>query len=231
MLLVQAELGKFKNFNYLIGAEETPETAVIDPAWEEEKLFARLKEEGRRLTAILLTHTHHDHMEAVDRVLARCPKARLYVHKKEAPRLIDVKGILPYAYLEGGEVINEAGLDIRVIHTPGHQPGGVCFFLEGEREKGGENDASPSSRRLFTGDTLFIGRCGRVDFPGGNVEAMYESLQRIKALPDDTVLYPGHNYGKVPCQNLSEEKRTNPFLQADDFETFRKACEEHLPRS
>lgn len=216
MIFKQLQLGSLKNFVYLIGCEQEKKAAVIDPAWEEEKIFEALKQLELDLEQIYLTHTHFDHIEAVDRVLSRFSEAKIFVHEKEAPRLIEQKGVIPFGYLKGGERIRLGKLKVEVIHTPGHQPGGVCFLVYG---------------RLFTGDTLFIGRCGRVDFPGGSATDMWQSLSKIKALPPETVIYPGHHYGEVPFRTLSEEVHRNSFLQAKDFAQFQRLCEEKLPKS
>jgi glyoxylase-like metal-dependent hydrolase (beta-lactamase superfamily II) len=107
---------------------------------------------------------------------------------------------------ESGDKINVGGIEIQLLHTPGHTPGSQCFLVD---------------NRIVSGDTLFIGACGRVDLPGSNPEQMYYSLtQKLMALPDDTVLFPGHNYADRPTSTISEEKKTNPYLRFSSLKQF-----------
>ena len=111
----------------------------------------------------------------------------------------------------GGECIDLGGIRVRTLHTPGHTPGSQCFLVE-------ENGAPA---RLISGDTLFLGSCGRVDLPGSDPEAMYHSLNTtLKALPDETLLYPGHLYSAEPSDTLGEQKRSNPFLRVTSLDQF-----------
>ncbi len=169
----------------------------------------------------LVTHYHQDHVggsifgmdiEGVARLLARQP-VPIYVNEHEADGLRKITGASESDLVRkaGGDVIDLGGLRIRVLHTPGHTPGSQCFLVE--------EPGSPS--RLVSGDTLFLGSCGRVDLPGADPEAMYHSLNTtLKALPDETLLYPGHLYSSEPWDTLGEQKRTNPFLRVANLEQF-----------
>ena len=170
---------------YVVGLGGGQECLLIDPGAE----FASVEGAvcGRTVTAVLLTHAHFDHMLYARPWLER--GAKLYVHELDAPALADpelnVSGVigakltLPQAdvLLREGDVIREAGLELTVLHTPGHTPGGVCY---------------QAGDVLFSGDTMFYGSYGRVDLPGGNNMQMAMSLKRLLALPKETVAYPGH---------------------------------------
>jgi hydroxyacylglutathione hydrolase len=107
---------------------------------------------------------------------------------------------------DNGDKVDVGGLEIQLMHTPGHTPGSQCFLVD---------------NRIVSGDTLFIDACGRVDFPGGNPEQMYNSLtQKLMALPDDTILFPGHNYAAKPHATIGEQKQTNPYLRFTSLKRF-----------
>jgi len=134
------------------------------------------------------------------------------VHKAEAEFL---KSLSPSDMIkaESGDKIDVGGVEIQLIHTPGHSPGSQCFLLQGPSLE------EPS--RLISGDTLFIGSCGRVDMPGSDAEEMYDSLtQKLMRLPDETLLFPGHNYAAQITSTLGEQKRTNPYLQFQSLRSF-----------
>lgn len=191
-----------QNFVYLIGDQETKECAVVDPGWDVAAILKTIEQNGMKLSKILITHGHPDHTNGVDALLKKhdCP---VVVHKKEA----EFWGF-PWSNLvkvEGGDEIHIGKLIVRAIHTPGHTPGSQCFLVE---------------NGLISGDTLFIKNCGRADLPGSNPKELYESLQKLRALSDATVLYPGHNYAEVPTSTLGEEKKHNPYLQFPTVQDF-----------
>jgi glyoxylase-like metal-dependent hydrolase (beta-lactamase superfamily II) len=127
------------------------------------------------------------------------------VHRAEADALKGL-GSSDVIKAESGDKIDVGGVEIQLLHTPGHTPGSQCFLVDG---------------RIVSGDTLFIDACGRVDFPGGNAEQMYYSLtQKLMALPDDTILFPGHNYAAKPHATLGEQKKTNPYLRFTSLRQF-----------
>src|SRR5215831_10317305 len=196
--LEQMELGPMQNFVYLIGDPVARECVVVEPA----------QTRGMTITGALVTHTHQDHVggsltswgmpgriPGVEDLLGRV-KAKVYVHKAEREFLrgfgSDLVAVDNHATLAIGR------LTLTFMHTPGHTPGSQCFLIDG---------------RLVSGDTLFIGSCGRTDLPGSDPQEMYYSLtQRLGALPDSTLLFPGHNYGG-PSSTIGDEKRGNPFMR------------------
>jgi len=208
LYIKQLELGPMQNFVYLVGDPVERQCVVVDPAWEIDTIVDTAAADGMAIAGALVTHTHQDHVggslaswgmpgriPGVEELLAKVP-ARVYVHKAE-------REFLPGLGSDRVKVDNHDTLDVgrlrlTFLHTPGHTPGSQCFLIDG---------------RLISGDTLFIGSCGRTDLPGSDPSEMYYSLtQRLGALPDDTVLFPGHNYGG-PASTIGDEKRQNPFMR------------------
>ncbi|MFH1858348.1 MAG: MBL fold metallo-hydrolase [Candidatus Omnitrophota bacterium] len=198
----QLELGLLQNFVYLVGCPQTKEAAVVDPGWDLGKILAEAKRDGMKITTILVTHAHFDHVNALEGLLEKTD-AKVYVQKEEVPFLkISKTELRP---VSNGERIRIGQLDVECIHTPGHTPGSQCFHVQGN---------------LISGDTLFINACGRTDLPGGDPEKLHRSLSRLSQLPDETILYPGHNYAAKPTSTIGEEKKNNPFLLCDSLDTF-----------
>jgi hydroxyacylglutathione hydrolase len=209
----QLELGPMQNFVYLIGSAQTRKAAVVDAAWDIGEILRIAAADDLEITHAFVTHTHPDHVggrfagieiEGVAELLEKC-KAKVVVHKTEAEFLktLEPSDIIKAA---SGDKIDLGGIEIQLLHTPGHTPGSQCFLVDD---------------RLVSGDTLFIGACGRVDLPGGDPEQMYDSLtQKLMALPDDTILFPGHNYSDHSTSTIREEKRTNPYLQFHSLKQF-----------
>jgi hydroxyacylglutathione hydrolase len=209
----QIAIGPMENFVYLVGSMESRKAAVIDPAWEIDTILRAAADDGMEITHALVTHTHPDHVggrfsgvriEGVEQLLGRC-KAKIVVHKAEAEFLegLSASDIIK---TESGDKIDVSGIEIKLIHTPGHTPGSQCFLV---------------GDRLISGDTLFIDACGRVDLPGGDPEQMYRSLtEKLMALPDHTLLFPGHNYSARPSSTIAEQKETNPFLRFQSLKQF-----------
>ena len=203
ILLEQFELGPMENFLYFLGDPKTQEIAIIDPAWDVDYLRSHAQKQNLKITAILLTHGHPDHVNGIDGLLST-HNIPVYISQHEAPmytpRCKNLKKIKP------NEKFRIGSLEIECIHTPGHTPGCQCFLAQGH---------------LIAGDTLFIDGCGRCDLPGGNAKVMYHSLyQIIMKLPDETTVYPGHNYGPLPYATLGEQKKTNPYLKCYSLEEF-----------
>lgn len=197
------ELGPMENFIYLITDRKTGHTAIVDPAWDVPAILARAAEKGLTITDILLTHSHHDHINGIEQVLAEFD-AQLHLSKPEAQfwgKHLD----LPTLH-HGGDIIRLGETEIQMLLTPGHTPGSVCYHLG--------ND-------LITGDTLFVFGCGRCDLSGGNPEIMYDTLTRMgRELPGSTLILPGHNYAVKPSSTMSEELAGNPFLHFEDKADF-----------
>lgn len=205
--LRQIELGPMKNFVYLVGPADRPETAVIDAAWDVAELRRVAEADGRTITHALVTHRHFDHTNGLE-PLRELQPVRVVVHEADADAL---QGVPPaeVTRVKAGDVVDVGGLKVRCIHTPGHTPGSQCFHVEAD---GGA---------LFSGDTLFVNACGRCDMEGGDPAVMFDSLTRVLgALPDGTRLYPGHDYGDVPVSSLGRERERNPYFQLPTVEQF-----------
>ena len=203
MYFKQLELGPMQNYVYLIGDPATHEAAVVDPGWEIPRVLETLARDGYRLAAAFATHHHFDHVMGLPELLQAAP-VPVHVHEADAPELDGLRAHLkPVA---DGETVRIGAVAVRCLHTPGHTPGSQCLLVDGQ---------------VFTGDTLFIGACGRWDLPGGDPARLHASLmQRLAALPEETIVYPGHNYAPQPHSTIGEQKRTNPFLQLSSVQEF-----------
>lgn len=192
-----------KNFIYFIGDARTKEIAVVDPAWDVDYMCRAADKAGFTITAILLTHGHPDHVNGLDEILSR-HDVPAYISKHEAPFYKPQhKNIVE---VENRQTLKIGTMELECLLTPGHTPGSQCFRCEGV---------------LITGDTVFIDGCGRCDLPGGNAGEMYKSLYTIiMKLPDETLLYTGHNYGPVPFATLKSQKTTNPYLLCGSLDEF-----------
>lgn len=174
----------------IVACERTKKAAIIDAPQDcASFVLPKVKELGVTVEMLLLTHTHQDHIAEVD-LLKKKLKMPIYVHALDAPNLespgadllpifIPAKPVTPDHFLEDGQMLMLGDLKFSIIHTPGHTPGCVCFYFEEEK-------------LLISGDTLFRGSMGRIDFPGSNAEAMWNSLKRLAELPSDTRVVPGH---------------------------------------
>jgi len=212
----QLELGPMQNYVYLLGDPNTHEAAVVDAAWDVDAIVRTAESEGYRITKDLVTHFHPDHLGGslmdhqiigAAELVARVP-AKVYIHKAELPFVHRVTGLSQsdLVAVEGGDEVEVGQLKVKFLHTPGHTPGSQCFLV---------------GNALVSGDTLFIGSCGRVDLPGSNPEDMYRSLtQVLAALPDETLLFPGHNYADRPRSTIGDEKRTNMMLRFRSLHDF-----------
>ena len=203
LILKQMEIGPLQNFLYFVGDAATKEIPVIDPAWDVNYLCEEAKRNKYTIKAVFLTHGHPDHVNGLAEILKR-HDVPAYISKHEAdfytpqhPNIVKI---------EDGEPLTLGNLKFETILTPGHTPGCQCFRYKNV---------------LITGDTLFIDGCGRCDLPGGNAKIMYDSLYNIiKKLPDDTLIFPSHNYGPLHFATLAEQKETNPYLQCDNLDQF-----------
>jgi hydroxyacylglutathione hydrolase len=214
LYLKQMELGPMQNFVYLIGDPATRECVVVDPAWEIDAIVDEIAADDMQLRGVLVTHTHQDHVgghlfghdiPGVAELAGRLP-SKIYVHKAEREFLPGFGSDL--VKVEGGDTIQVGRIGLTFLHTPGHTPGSQCFLIDG---------------RLISGDTLFIRSCGRTDLPGSDPREMYTSLtQRLGALPDATVVLPGHNYGG-DATTIGAEKRHNPMMRFASMTDFLRA--------
>lgn len=208
MIVKQLTVGSMAVCCYVLGCEETRKCAVIDPGGDEERILALCNSEGLAIAAIICTHGHPDHV-CGNRLLKKASGAPIIMHEADAaffarPEIADYFSMLgleasppPDRTVRDGEEIAVGHLKLKVIHTPGHTPGGICLY------------AAP---HLFTGDTLFAGGLGRTDFPGGDTRQLMVSIrERILTLPPETVVWPGHGYGGV-MSSVGEEAASNPYL-------------------
>ncbi|MDJ0808569.1 MAG: MBL fold metallo-hydrolase [Desulfobacterales bacterium] len=188
MIIKQLEVGTMDNFCYLIGCQATRKALVIDPSGDVAAILAAAAHANLVIETIVNTHGHGDHT-AGNAALKSQTGARILIHAEDA-------GTYPQAddHLQDNDRIRIGDITLKVIHTPGHTPGGICLYVEGH---------------LFTGDTLFVGDSGRTDLPGGHRPTLGASIRRLMELPDETVVWPGHDYGPTPSSTLAWEKRHN----------------------
>jgi glyoxylase-like metal-dependent hydrolase (beta-lactamase superfamily II) len=188
MIVKQLKIGYMDNFSYIAGCEKTRKAAVIDPGADVDRIAAEAEKEGLAIDLIVNTHGHGDHTAGNAALKARTG-AKIVVHAEDAKSVPDADILLSdEKTLQVGEITFE------VIHTPGHTPGGICLYTKGN---------------LFTGDTLFVGDSGRTDLAGGHRPTLGASIRRLMQLPDDTAVWPGHDYGPTPTSTLHWEKRNN----------------------
>ena len=192
---------------YLAVNEETKQAVVVAPAACPPSLMNRIEEEGLEITAILLTHGHFDHIMGIDGFRKEFPEIPVYAHREEEALLKDasMNASLEFgrqytfsgaAYAEDGDVLDLAGMQFQVIHTPGHTIGGCCYYLQEEKV-------------LFSGDTLFRESIGRTDFPTGNGGQLMRSIrEKLFTLPEETAVYPGH----MERTTIGDEKKYNPYF-------------------
>jgi hydroxyacylglutathione hydrolase len=186
------------NFSYIIADDTTREAAVVDSSFNAGEITRVLKAEKLKLKYIINTHSHSDHT-AGNAELRSTFKAKIVAHKLSKINA-DLK-------VDDGDIIRIGNIPVKVIYTPGHTTDGICLLVD--------------NQKLLTGDTLFVGECGRTDMPGGNSKSMYNSLfHKILKLNDDVEVYPGHDYGLKPSSTIGEEKRSNYTLEPRSLTEF-----------
>jgi glyoxylase-like metal-dependent hydrolase (beta-lactamase superfamily II) len=207
---------QMRNFAYLIGDRQTGDCVVVDPAYAAGDLLDTLEADGMHLSGVLVTHHHPDHvggsmmgfeLKGLAELLERV-SVPVHVNTHEADFVSRITGI-PMSDLtahEHGDKVNIGDIDIELLHTPGHTPGSQCFLLDG---------------RLIAGDTLFLEGCGRTDFPGGDSDEIFRSLQKLAQLSGDPTVFPGHWYSAEPSASLSEVKRSNYVYRVASLEQWR----------
>ena len=191
MIVKQIPVGSMDVFSYLVGCEKTREAMVIDPGGDVELIAATAKEEGLIIKFIFNTHHHWDHAFG-NGALKKLTGAKIVLHALEDDLLKgDSKADIR---LKNEKTFQVGEITFQIFHTPGHTPGGICLYAQGQ---------------LFTGDTLFVGDSGRTDLAGGHRPTLGASIRKLMELPDDTIIWPGHDYGPTPSSTIGHEKRTN----------------------
>ena len=192
------------NFVYLIGDRQTKECMVVDPAYAIADILEIVDQDEMKLTGVLATHYHPDHVggsmmgmkiQGVADLLEKC-QVPIHINKHETKWVARTTGLNENDLVqhEGGDKVSVGDVSITFVHTPGHTPGSQCFLVE---------------QRLVAGDTLFLDGCGRTDLPGGNPGDLYTSLQTLASLPATTIVCPGHQYSALPSANLGDVVLTN----------------------
>lgn len=188
MIIKQIPMGYMDNFSYLVGCDATRKALVIDPAPAVGEIIAAADKAGLEIETIVNTHGHGDHT-AGNEELKRLTGALVHIHHLDGDRYPRADHRLKEeTTLRVGQIVFD------IIHTPGHTPGGICLYTQGN---------------LFTGDTLFVGDSGRTDLPGADRSTLGASIRRLMQLPDETVVWPGHDYGPTPSSTIGWEKRHN----------------------
>ena len=197
------DVGPMANLIYVITDNKTKESALIDPAWDMTEVYKYINSNSLILRKILLTHSHHDHVNAVDEILLSFDP-EIHINKKE--KSFWKKNYDNFIINYGGDSIYLGETEIKSLHTPGHTPGSTCYHVG--------ND-------LIAGDTLFVFGCGRCDLHGGNPEEMFITLKDIKtSLDPKTIILPGHNYSIKKTSTLKEEIDGNPFMNFNELGKF-----------
>ncbi len=190
MKVYQLQVGNMQNFTYVLEDEETKESVIIDPSWDLELVLETIEKNDLKVKYIINTHHHFDHTIGND-AMAKHTKSKILQH--------DSSTLKNDMRVSDGTKITFGKSELTVMHTPGHSKDSICLIGDG---------------KIFSGDTLFVGNCGRIDLPGGSAKELYHSLfDTLYKLDDNLMLYPGHNYGSSPNSTIGKEKKTNFVLQ------------------
>jgi hydroxyacylglutathione hydrolase len=185
------------NFTYIIADEETKEAAVVDSSYNADEIIKTIKTQKFQLKYIINTHGHSDHT-AGNIELQSIFGAKIVAYKQSKMH--------PDLPVDENDILNVGKISVKIIYTPGHTADSICLLA--------------NNQKLITGDTLFVGECGRTDFPGGNTKSMYESLKRLQELNDNIEVYPGHDYGLKQSSTIGDEKKSNYTLQPRSLKEF-----------
>jgi glyoxylase-like metal-dependent hydrolase (beta-lactamase superfamily II) len=208
MLVEQMLVGNMAVFCYIVACEKEKQGLIIDPAGDEHYILSEVKELGLTINYVVNTHAHADHTCGNSIILAKTG-APLVLHEDESDQMLTYMNKAfsmalgkqpsprPSIMVRDGDILRIGKSQLQIIHTPGHSPGSICLYGEGN---------------LFTGDTLFVGAVGRTDLGGGSFEVLINSLRKLLTLPPETKVWPGHDYGDKPVSTLAIERETNPYI-------------------
>lgn len=197
MIVHSIPAGPMQNLTYVIVDEETNKGIVLDPAWDLDRITKIINENNIKIELIVNTHHHYDHTLGNEE-LVKILKVPIAQHTESE--------LAHDRELHDGDIIEFGKSSLQVRHTPGHSVDSISLI---------------GDSKIFTGDTLFVGGCGRIDFPGGSARVLYKSLFDVFIkLDDNMVIYPGHDYGTTPTATMAQEKRTNPYLKPRSEEEF-----------
>ena len=197
MIVHQIPVGNMQNYSYILEDEDTSEAIIIDPSWDLVELELIIKKNNLKIKYIVNTHHHFDHTLG-NEAMAESTHAPIIQHE-----LSELKNDIK---VKDGDFIEFGNSKLKVLHTPGHSKDSICLIGDG---------------KIFSGDTLFVGNCGRIDLPGGSVQDLYHSLfDVLYSLDDDLVMYPGHNYGSSEVSTIGKEKSTNMIMQKRTEQQF-----------
>ncbi len=209
MFLKQMQVGHMAIFAYIVGDPESGEGLVIDPAANVDGIVAEAGKNQIAIQYIVNTHGHVDHISG-NADMKKKTNAEIIIHEADADMLVSTPSMVLRMFgakpsppadrtVKDGDTITVGKVTLKVLHTPGHTPGGISLYTDGY---------------VFTGDTLFVGGVGRTDLPGGSWTVMACSIrERLLTLPDDTIVLPGHNYGSTSTSTIGREKKANAFLR------------------
>ena len=197
MIVHQIPVGPMQNFSYIVEDESTHEAIVIDPSWDLDKIIQIIEEQNLNPKYIVNTHWHDDHTRGNEELSAELSIKIVQHNESELNNDMTVSD---------GDSIKFGCSELVVYHTPGHSKDSICLVGDG---------------KIFSGDTLFVGNCGRIDLPGGSSRELYHSLfDVISKLDDGLIMYPGHDYGSAQTSTIGNEKMTNPVMQKISEEDF-----------
>ena len=196
-MLFRQVRGRGDNFSYIVADDETKETMIVDPSYNSNEIINIVEAEGLSPIYVINTHGHRDHTLGNGELKARYNAKVVTHHNSQGPKDLEV---------EDGDTLRVGKVKVSVLHTPGHSSDSICLLVD---------------KKVLTGDTLFVGECGRTDLAGGDARQMYQSLfGKLMKLSDDVEVYPGHDYGSAPSSTIGRERKTNYVLRPRTMEEF-----------